>query len=402
VHADAPSFDASAVSKIGRLSHGRVRLSVFMLHPSSIQPLAETGSEAAARRIPSPNASPSRIHRLMREPIAYRRAYRLQQGALLAACLGIQRLVRMVAANSSPADASTVAAVQRRFRALLDRDLANVERGLYPASSLFQLPLREYASRLPRLAAEVPRMFRRARRAAFDDLPPGEDLSRYPAYFRRTFHWQTDGYLSQRSAELYDLSVEFLFLGAADVMRRQVMAPLADRANASGAPLRILDVGCGSGPMLRQMAHAWPRHDYYGIDLSPHYLRTAQQRLRHVRSAALIPGNAEDLPFRDGFFDAVVSVHLFHELPADARRNVAREMFRVLRPGGMLVIQDSAQLSESAEIAALLERFTREMHEPYYRGYIGDDLSDLLSDAGFQIGSVEPCYVAKLVVAHKG
>lgn len=337
----------------------------------------------------------------MRAPFSYRRAYRLQQGALLAACLGIQRLVRMVSASNSPADASTVAAVQRRFHALLERDLANVERGLYPPSSLFQLPLREYGRRLPRLAAEVPRMLWRARRAAFDDLPRDEDLSRYPAYFRRTFHWQTDGYLSQRSAELYDLSVEFLFLGAADVMRRQVMAPLAERAMAAGEPLRILDVGCGSGAMLRQMAHAWPRHDYYGIDLSPHYLRTAYERLRHVRSVSLVPGNAEELPFRDGLFDALVSVYLFHELPKDARRNVAREMFRALRPGGLLVIQDSAQLSESAEIASLLERFTRELHEPYYRGYIRDDLSALLSEAGFEVQNVEPCYVAKLVVATK-
>lgn len=371
-----------------------------MLHRAAVPSRVDrpvTAHERASTRA----AIAARVRALIPPIAVYRRAYHLQQGALLAACLGIQRLIRVVAAHGSEADAQTVAAVQRRFRELLERDLANVERGLYPPSALFQLPLREYATRLPGLAAEVPRMVFRSRRDAFQDLPEGEDLSRYPSYYRRTFHWQTDGYLSQRSAQLYDLSVEFLFLGAADVMRRQVMAPLAEFAQQCARPLRILDVGCGSGAMLRQLAHAWPRHDYYGLDLSPHYLRVAAQRLAHVQSLSLTPANAEEVPFRDGHFDALVSVHLFHELPRDARRNVAREMYRVLRPGGLLVIEDSAQLTESAEIATLLERFTREMHEPYYRGYIRDDLATLLTDAGFEVESVEPCYVAKVVVARK-
>jgi ubiquinone/menaquinone biosynthesis C-methylase UbiE len=180
------------------------------------------------------------------------------------------------------------------------------------------------------------------------------------------------------------------------------MAGLAERfAAAPTESRRILDVGCGAGSMLRQMAHAWPGQQYYGVDLSPHYIREARRRLQHVSEIALIAGNAERMAFRDNYFDAVVSVYLFHELPKQARRNVAREMYRVLRPGGVLVIEDSAQLSESAEIAGLLERFTQEMHEPYYRGYIRDDLAQCLSEQGFRIESVEPCYVAKVVVATK-
>jgi ubiquinone/menaquinone biosynthesis C-methylase UbiE len=297
-------------------------------------------------------------------------------------------------------------AIERRFDELLERDLRNVERGLYPASLLFQIPLKQYARRLPRLLAEVPRIMRRARRNDYADLPAGEDLSRYPEYFRRAFHWQTDGYLSRHSAEIYELSVEFLFLGAADVMRRQVIAPIAEHfaaapRTARGEPRRILDVACGAGSTLRQLAQVFPDASFHGLDMSPHYVQVARRRLEHVRELALVAENAEHMPYRDGYFDAIVSVYLFHELPKDARRRVLSEMWRVLAPGGVLVIEDSAQLADAGEIAVFLEAFAREMHEPYYRSYVRDDLAEALRETGFHVERVDPCYVAKVVVATK-
>jgi ubiquinone/menaquinone biosynthesis C-methylase UbiE len=337
-------------------------------------------------------------------PRAYRAAYRAQQATFLYNCLAAHSLLRAISGFRIQPSSSAVREVRKRYEQLLERDLANVESGYYPHKLLFQVPVSDYIKLLPRLVRDFPRAIRRAQTRNFKDLPQDLDLAAYPAYFRRNFHWQTDGYLSRRSAELYDVGVELLFLGMADVMRRQVIPPFADRIRAQARtdrPLRVLDVGCGTGRTLRQIASAHPHVRCYGLDLSPYYVQVARQRLSDLVHAALVADNAENMPFRDGFFDVVTSVYLFHELPKNARRNVLSEIHRVLRPGGVVVIEDSLQHSDGGEVGFFLERFSQEFHEPFYRDYLGDDLSSALGECGFGVEAVEPCFVAKVVSATK-
>ncbi|UCE84971.1 MAG: class I SAM-dependent methyltransferase [Deltaproteobacteria bacterium] len=329
-----------------------------------------------------------------------RAAYHAQQASLRFPLLAAHAGLRLATARGNEPTAEDLRALQRAYFALLEKDLRNAEAGLYPRSLLFQIPLRSYARKLPRLLSDLPRTYLRFRRRDYRDLPADVDAERYPAYFRRTFHWQTDGYLSRRSAELYDLSVEFLFLGCADVMRRQVIPPLTRFARRTrGRRLRILDVGCGTGRTLRQIATALPGHQYFGVDLSPFYLEAARKELADVAEVTLLAENAEKLPFRDGYFDAVTSVYLFHELPRKARRRVAQEMARVLRPGGALVVEDSAQLAEARDLAFFLDGFAADMHEPFYRDYVRDDLAGILAEAGLEVSPAERCWLAKVVRA---
>src|SRR5687767_1421357 len=118
---------------------------------------------------------------------------------------------------------------------------------------------------------------RRMRAADYRDLPKDVDLSRYPHYFRRNFHWQSDGYLSKRSAELYDAAVEFVFLGSADVMRRQIIPPITRWLRTRPERARILDVATGTGHALLQLAKTHPAQKYYALDLSQYYLDVAQR-----------------------------------------------------------------------------------------------------------------------------
>jgi ubiquinone/menaquinone biosynthesis C-methylase UbiE len=315
----------------------------------------------------------------------------------------VQEAARFMSRMPRPKLSSAeVRAVLRRRAELHARDLANVDAGLYPRALLFDIPVGRYMRALPRLLRDTPRVVRRRRSGDFRDIPV-VDKQRYPAYYRRTFHWQTDGYFSEHSAEVYELGVELLFRGTADVMRRQIIPPISRFVHAAGGAghLRLLDVACGTGRTLHQLAQAHPALRLYGVDLSPAYIRQARKLLDDLPEVALAVENAEALPYADATFDLATSVYLFHELPRNARRNVLREMFRVVRPGGLVVIEDSAQLSESAELATALRSFPGEFHEPFYNDYLEDDLGELLREVGFVVDAVEPHLVAKVVTARR-
>lgn len=74
-------------------------------------------------------------------------------------------------------------------------------------------------------------------------------------------------------------------------------------------------------------------------------------------------------------------------------------MKRVLLPGGLLVVEDSAQLAESPVLAQSLANFAHEFHEPFYEDYLRDDIAALLGEAGFRVESVTPAFLSKVVVA---
>ena len=122
-----------------------------------------------------------------------------------------------------------------------------------------------------------------------------------------------------------------------------------------------------------------------GLDLSSAYLRQANRWLSQLPDELpqLVQGNGESMPFASGSMQGVTCVFLLHEMPGDARQNVIDECFRVLEPGGVLVLADSVQLADSPQFETAMDNFRRVFHEPYYRDYIGDDIEARLTAAGF-------------------
>jgi ubiquinone/menaquinone biosynthesis C-methylase UbiE len=333
-----------------------------------------------------------------------RLAYHSQHLSFLINATVMEEAARLVTRNPRPRVEYTVwKTLQKRRSELHRRDLANVEAGYYPRDLLFDFPVRRYLREFPRLLRDAPNVVRRMRAGAYKDIPD-VDKDRFPPYYRRTFHWQTDGYFSDFSAEVYELGVELLFRGTADVMRRQIIPPitkLVRETEGGAARMKLLDIGCGTGRTLHQIARTHPEMRLHGTDLSPNYIRHARKRLEDIAELTLAVENGEALPWADATFDVVTSVYMFHELPRNARRNVIREMFRVVRPGGLVVIEDSAQISESPQLEPVLRGFPQDFHEPFYADYLEDDLAAILSDTGFAVEETQPHLVAKVVIARK-
>lgn len=249
--------------------------------------------------------------------------------------------------------------VQQRLNQLIETDWQDVDRGVYPASLVFDNPWADFFRFYPLLWIDMPQIWERANQKRYQDFSENIKIEGYPSYYLQNFHHQTDGYLSDQSANLYDLQVEILFNGSADAMRRRILAPLKRGLAAMGAPNsrhRVLDIACGTGRTLKMIRGALPEVSLYGTDLSPAYLRKANQLLLEDPGELpqLLQANAEELPYLDRYFHAVTCVYLFHELPASVRQRVIEEAYRVVQPGGVFVICDSIQLSDSPELAPLM------------------------------------------------
>jgi SAM-dependent methyltransferase len=130
-----------------------------------------------------------------------------------------------------------------------------------------------------------------------------------------------------------------------------------------------LDCGCGTGhnlAMLRRFGRA------FGIDITLSGLQYAASRGdRHVARAS-----AASLPFPGDAFDLVTSFDVIYSLPDDLEREAAAEMFRVLKPGGHLVLN-------AAALEAL--RGNHSVLSSEVRRYSKASLTKVLERAGFQI-----------------
>jgi ubiquinone/menaquinone biosynthesis C-methylase UbiE len=296
----------------------------------------------------------------------------------------------------------TRAALLRDLLALLQQDRANIAAGLYRLpDDLAPDPVAAWRAS-QRFLSDIGRVGLRRRRHGHREIAQSAGHARYPDYYLRNFHYQTDGYLSEHSAELYDFQVEVLFNGAADAMRRQALVALARHLKGSRlADQPLLDVACGTGRFLRMVKHNYPRLPVTGLDLSRPYLAKAREALAPWSWTRLVEAAAERLPFGDASFAAVTCIYLFHELPRRVRAEVTREMARVLRPGGLLVLVDSLQRGDEPAFDGLLDLFPAAYHEPYYADYVRQDIVALFAEAGLQPQSNARAHMSKVVVAAK-
>lgn len=291
-------------------------------------------------------------------------------------------------------------ALNRAFFELWRSDRANIEAGLYPAPS--DVRLRDFPSTLARARAflrDVAEVDRRrvARNGTEIRETEAADPERFPPYYRQNFHYQTDGWLSDDSAAIYDHQVEALFTGTGDAMRRAALAEIArELKGRDQREVALLDLACGTGRFLGQVMTAFPRLRASGLDLSPHYCERARQAVKAWPHVDVIEAAGEALPLEDNSLDIVVSVYLFHELPRKVREAVIGEAARVLRPGGVFIIADSLQFGDNEGLDGFLEYFPEGFHEPYYKAYLGWDFEPAMRAAGFAPQTTQMAFLTKV------
>ena len=147
----------------------------------------------------------------------------------------------------------------------------------------------------------------------------------------------TDGRTLDHAAFVYDLLEPILMLGKQAEYNSQIVSLLQLRRWD-----RVLDLGCGTGVLTKLIADELDDTVggvSVGIDAAAKMIRVARKK-RENSTCRFEVAAAEDLPFEDGSFDAVVSSLFFHHVPLELKQEALSEAYRVLVPGGKLIIAD--------------------------------------------------------------
>lgn len=150
-------------------------------------------------------------------------------------------------------------------------------------------------------------------------------------------------------------------------LNRRMLLPLAPLAHREAS---ILDAGCGTGGLIKALQAYGPQWKIDGLDYSP----LACDYTREKTSVPIKEGSIEDLPYESRQFDAVVCADVISQI--DDGSVALREFARVLKPGGILVLNVAAyqwMWSYHDDICESKHRFRR------------SELKAMLVKAGFQV-----------------
>ena len=149
---------------------------------------------------------------------------------------------------------------------------------------------------------------------------------------------RTAGITLDHAAPLYDWLAPLMTLGSEHRLHRQVVARLA-----LDQPAAVLDIGCGTGTLTRQIYDALPAEAprrVCGVDAAEAMIAVANRKAGPRPGLEFAAALAEELPYPDASFDRVLSTFFFHHLNVDLKIKSLAEIWRVLRPGGQAAILD--------------------------------------------------------------
>lgn len=149
---------------------------------------------------------------------------------------------------------------------------------------------------------------------------------------------QTEGVTLDHAAKVYDLLAPLMTLGLERRYHRMVIRELALRGDE-----RILDIGCGTGTLTRDIAAALTDKNKSlctGLDAAEKMIEIARRKAAGTPNIRFDSAIAERLPYENASFDASVSTFFFHHIHFELKKKVLAETARVLKPGGRFIIVD--------------------------------------------------------------
>lgn len=209
-----------------------------------------------------------------------------------------------------------------------------------------------------------------------------------PAYFaQHWFHNTTGGWDGHRYMGTIQANVIHRHYVAAKYgkglyqTRRRVLDQLPQSSYG-----RILDMGASAGYLTEQISEKFPDAEIHGCDLSIKMLEQARRNGNEIGASwQLLLAPAEDTGLKDESFDLVTSYALFHEIPGAVIKAVWREAFRLLRPGGHVLMADGIPSFDHVDRLTSW-RFDHDWQrggEPHARDYATMDDADSARAAGF-------------------
>lgn len=189
----------------------------------------------------------------------------------------------------------------------------------------------------------------------------------------------TRGRTLDHAARVYDCLEPLLLLGRQAPYNRSMVDALELQPTH-----RVLDLGCGTGVLTRLIAdqlNAASGGFCLGIDAAAKMIAVAEKK-RASATCRFEVMAAENLTLEDRSFDAVVSSLFFHHVPLDLKHKALYESFRVLKPGGRLVIADMH--IPTTGMGALVSHVSRWFFfQPQIAENISGVMPGLIADAGF-------------------
>jgi ubiquinone/menaquinone biosynthesis C-methylase UbiE len=162
---------------------------------------------------------------------------------------------------------------------------------------------------------------------------------------------------------------------------------------ADGKVLRILDMGCASGLSTTAFKERFPNAEVWGIDVGGPLVRYAHHRaVKKDIDVHFAQRLAEDTKFPDGYFDIVSDYIMFHEVTAEAAKEIVSETYRILRPGGVfnhvdIITEGSSAGSVPRTIREKAASWNIHRHniEPWWHEFTHTNFPELLSNTGFDV-----------------